>query len=217
MKKILIIGSGGFGREVLWIIKRINEAAVLQGSCQPWDVVGFIDDDESLHGTQQDGYFVLGGCEYFQTLSQEVYAVIAVGRAKSKREIAEKLTSYINVQFATLIDPSVMLSDHVEIGEGSILCAGTILTVDIHIGKHVSINLDCTVGHDVVIEDYVTVYPSVNVSGNVHIGEAAELGTGAQILQGKEIGGECVIGAGAVVVQDIPEQCTAVGVPAEFV
>lgn len=102
-----------------------------------------------------------------------------------------------------------------EIGEGTIICAGTIITVDIKIGNHVIINLDCTLGHDDVIEDYVTIYPSVNVSGNVTIGESTELGTGMQVIQGKKIAAETVIGAGAVVVKDIEEKGTWVGSPAK--
>ena len=107
------------------------------------------------------------------------------------------------------------MSDRVFIGEGSIICAGSIITVDIRIGKHVILNLDCTVGHDACLEDFVTVYPSVNVSGNVLVEECAELGTGTQIIQGKKIGAQTIVGAGAVVVKDLPEKCTAVGSPAK--
>ena len=125
------------------------------------------------------------------------------------------MAAYQHVHFATLIDPLAIISDRVQIGVGCIVCAGSILTVDITIGNHVIINLDCTLGHDVIIGDYVTVYPSVNISGNVEIGGEAELGTGTQIIQGKQIGKQSIIGAGAVVVKDIPEKCTAVGSPAK--
>ena len=167
-----------------------------------------------LHGTTQDDYPVFGGCDYFANLNEDVYAVIAIGSARVKKLVAEKLSAYQNVHFATLIDPSAIISDRVQIGKGCIICAGSILTVDIKIGNHIIINLDCTLGHDDVINDYVTIYPSVNVSGNVEVGEEAELGTGMQIIQGKRIGKQSIIGAGAVVVKDIPEKCTAVGSPA---
>lgn len=209
MRKLFIVGSGGFGREVLWLAKRINEVQ------KTWDIQGFIDDNAALHGSMQDDYPVLGGCDYLEQLDEEVDVVIAIGCARVKRMVAEKLGSYANVHFATLIDPSVILSDRVKIGEGSIICAGTILTVDISIGKHVIFNLDCTAGHDDVIGDYVTVYPSVNISGNVTVGNESELGTGSQIIQGKAIGQQSIIGAGAVVIRDIPDKCTAVGNPAK--
>ena len=107
------------------------------------------------------------------------------------------------------------MSDSVIIGEGSIVCAHTIITVNITIGKHVIVNLDCTIGHDAVLNDFVTVYPGVNISGNTDIGYASELGTGMQIIQGKKIGERSIVGAGAVVIRDIPEKCTAVGSPAK--
>lgn len=215
MRKLFIVGSGGFGREVLWLVKRINEFEVSKGRNAIWEIAGFIDDNEQLHGSVQDEYKVLGGCDYLAAISEDIYAVIAIGAARVKRCVAEKLSVCNNIHFATLIDPSVIISDRVEIGEGCIICAGTIITVDITIGKHVIINLDCTLGHDDIIEDYVTIYPSVNISGNVMIGEEAELGTGMQIIQGKNIGRQSIVGAGSIVIKNIPDKCTAVGSPAK--
>ena len=184
MKDLYIIGAGGFGREVAWLVERINAVK------QSWNLKGFIDDNVFLHGTLEGGYPVCGGTDYLIQQEGEVWVVCAVGAAKIRKKIIERLQIYPNIQFATVVDPCVICSDRVEIGAGSIICAGTILTVDIKIGKHVIINLDCTLGHDDVIEDFVTIYPSVNVSGNVYVGECAELGTGMQIIQGKKIGKE---------------------------
>ena len=207
MKDLYIIGAGGFGREVAWLVERINEVT------PTWNIKGFIDDNESLWGTKEDAYDVVGGCDYLKTL-EDVYAVCAVGSARVRKIIIDKLKDS-RVNFATVIDPSVIRSKRVEIGEGSIICAGTIITVDIKIGNHVIINLDCTIGHDDVIEDFVTIYPSVNVSGNVVLGECSELGTGMQIIQGKKVAPNTIIGAGAVVVKDCIESGTYVGSPAK--
>lgn len=215
MKKLYIVGTGGFGKEVLWLVKRINESEIAKGREAIWDICGFIDNNTALHGTEKNGCLILGDCDIFASLSEEVYVVIAIASAKVRRRVAMELSAYGNVKFATLIDPSVILSDRVEIGEGCIICAGTIITVDITIRRHVIINLDCTLGHDTVVGDYVTIYPSVNMSGNVYINEEVELGTGTQIIQGKTIGKQSIIGAGAVVIKDIPEKCTAVGCPAK--
>ncbi len=205
LKDLIIVGASGFGREVAWLVERINNRR------SEWNILGFLDDNEELVGTSIGGYPVLGGCssavEY-----QDACFVCAVGNSKVRKKLVEKLGK---VRFATLIDPSVMMSERVTIGEGSIICAGNIITVDVAIGKHTIVNLDCTIGHDVVIEDYVTLYPSVNVSGNSHVGMCCELGTGMQIIQGKTIGECSIIGAGAVVVKDIPANCTAVGSPAK--
>lgn len=207
MKDLYIIGAGGFGREVAWLVERINEVT------PTWNIKGFIDDNESLWGTKEDAYDVVGGCDYLKTLG-DVYAVCAVGSARVRKIIIDKIKDS-NVKFATVIDPSVIISKRVEIGEGTIICAGTIITVDIKIGSHVIINLDCTIGHDDVIEDFVTIYPSVNVSGNVVLGECSELGTGMQIIQGKNVVSNTIIGAGAVVVKDCLESGTYVGSPAK--
>lgn len=207
MKDLYIIGAGGFGREVAWVVERIN-------SIKPtWNLKGFIDDNETLWGSIEGEYHVLGGCEHLSTL-EDVYAVCAVGSSNVRKKIIEKLKD-TSVKFATLVDPSVLYSNSVKIGEGAIVCAGTIITVDVNIGDHVIVNLDCTIGHDAVIDDFVTIYPSVNVSGNVLIGECSELGTGTQIIQGKKVISNTIIGAGAIVVKDCLESGTYVGSPAK--
>lgn len=205
MKKLIIIGAGGFGREVAWLVERINKQN------PSWNILGFIDDNGEFKGREINGYKVLGGCETIKEYPN-AYVVCAVGASKVRKKIIDKIGK---CNFATLIDPSVELSDFVRIGEGSIICANTIITVNIEIGSHVIINLDCTIGHDAVLNDFVTLYPNVNVSGMTVTGTCCEVGTGTQIIQGKRIGDYSIIGAGAVVVKDIPSKCTAVGSPAK--
>ncbi len=209
MEDLYIIGAGGFGREVAWLIERINKVK------PTWNIVGFIDDNEKLWGNKEGHYKVCGGCEYLKEQGN-VFAVCAVGTAEIRKQIINKLEGS-HIRFATVVDPSVIFSDSVEIGAGTIICAGTILTVDIKIGNHVIINLDCTVGHDDIIEDFVTIYPSANLSGNVRVGRCSELGTGMQVIQGKTISSNTIIGAGAVVVKDCNESGTYVGNPARMI
>lgn len=211
MKNLYIIGAGGFGREVAWLVERINNIAPV------WELQGFLDDNPEKQGTTEGRYRVVSGCDFLRHLKEETWVVCAVGASAVRRHIIEKIQQYDNrnVKFAVLIDPSVLISSSVSVGEGSVICAGTILTVDITVGKHVIINLDCTVGHDAEIEDFVTICPSVNVSGCAVVEQGAELGTGAQIIQGKKIGKETILGAGAVVVRNLPDRCTAIGVPAK--
>ena len=108
-----------------------------------------------------------------------------------------------------------MGKSNVLVGEGSIICAGTILTTDIKIGRHVILNLCCTVGHDSLIGDFCSFMPAVNISGEVNIGEGVYVGTGAKIINQLEIGEETIVGAGAVVAKSLPAKCTAVGIPAK--
>ena len=207
MKDLVIIGAGGFGREVAWLAEEINSVDL------QWNLLGFIDDDDSKQGVALNGYPVIGPFEKLK-VTNNIYAVCAVGATGTKKALVEKAAD-AGLRFANLIHPDVQLSRFVELGCGNIICAGTIITVNIKIGNHVIINLDCTVGHDTVIGDYVTCAPAVNISGQVEIEEGCDIGTNTAIIQGKKIGRWSIIGAGAVVSRDIPPSCTAVGVPAK--
>ncbi len=209
MKDLIIFGASGFGREVAWLVERINKVS------PTWNLLGFMDDNEEIQGKDVNGYRVLGKTK---DVSQypEAYFVCAIGASRIREKIINNMKVInSNIKFGTVIDPSVEMSDLVSIGEGTIICAHTIITVNIEIGAHVIVNLDCSIGHDAVLKDFVTLYPSVNVSGITQIGHAVELGTGMQIIQGKTIGDYSILGAGAVVVKDIPPMCTAVGSPAK--
>lgn len=208
MKDLIIFGASGFGREVAWLVERVNKKE------QTWNLLGFMDDNEEIQGIEINGYKVIGNTTD-AVKYKDTYFVCAVGASRIREKIIERLKAVNpSIKFGTIIDPTAEISDYVTIGEGSIICAHTIITVNIEIGTHVIINLDCTIGHDAVLKDFVTLYPSVNVSGTTIIGRGAELGTGMKIIQGKVVGDYSIIGAGAVVVKDVPEKCTAVGTPA---
>ena len=209
MRDLIIFGASGFGREVAWAAERQNKKE------PTWTILGFMDDDESIQGTEINGYKVLGKTVDVSNYP-DAYFVVAVGASRTREKIVSNMKAVNpSIKFGTVIDPTVEMSDLVTIGEGTIICAHTIITVNIEIGSHVIINLDCTVGHDAILQDFVTLYPSVNVSGITNIGHAVELGTGMQIIQGKTVGDYSIVGAGAVVVKDIPAKCTAVGSPAK--
>ncbi len=209
MKDLIIIGASGFGREVAWLVERINKVE------PTWNLIGFVDDNAEIQNAEINGYRVLGTSDDVIKYPDSYY-VCAVGASRTRERIINRVKQINpNIMFGTVIDPSVEVSDLVTIGEGTIICANTIITVNILIGSHVIINLDCTVGHDAILNDFVTLYPSVNVSGITNIGYCSELGTGMQIIQGKTVGEYSIVGAGAVVVKDIPAKCTAVGSPAK--
>lgn len=211
MKELYIIGAGGFGREIAWLVERINEKE------PTWDLKGFIDDNQSIWGEFMDSYKVIGGCDILRNITHDVWVLCAVGSSKTRKRIIDGLGNFEYIHYATVIDPSVQMSKRVQIGEGTMICAGNIITVDVIIGKHNIINLDCTIGHDAVLGDFVTLYPSVNVSGCSTIGDQTELGTGMQTIQGMKVGTQTIVGAGAVVIRDIPDRCVAVGSPAKVI
>lgn len=207
-KKIAIFGAGGFGREVKWLIDEIN------GVKPQWEFVGYYDDDFS-HVTKVDPAYFLGGTKELNEQKEPLHIVFAIGNPLVKRKIIKNIQNPV-LAFPVLIHPNVCMGkESVQIGDGSIICAGNILTVDINIGKHVILNLSCTVGHDTIIGDYSSFMPTVNISGEVTMGECVYGGTGAKIINLVEIGEETIIGAGAVVAKSLPAKCTAVGIPAK--
>ena len=209
MKDLIIFGASGFGREVAWLVERLNKVT------PTWNILGFMDDDDDIQGTEINGYKLIGTTDQVMNYP-DAYYVVAVSASRTREKIVSNIRK-VNplIKFGTVIDPTVEMSDLVTIGEGSIICAHTIITVNIEIGSHVIINLDCTIGHDAILNDFDTLYPSVNLSGATRIGHAVELGTGMQIIQGKVVGDYSIVGAGAVVVKDISPKCTAVGSPAK--
>lgn len=212
MEDIVIIGAGGFGREVQWLIERINEKEEEKSGSKKFNFKGYIDDGVKA-GTIVDGYEVIGTVEYLREYEGELSVVCAIGNSKIRERVINKIKDKHNLVFPNLIDPSVKKSGRIKMGEGNIICADCILTVDIVISDFCIINLDCTVGHDAGLEAYVTLYPSVNVSGAVSLGRCTEVGTGSSIIQGISVGNGVIIGAGSVVIRDCPDECTAVGIP----
>ena len=204
MKDIVIIGAGGFGREVEWLIERINQKE------KQWNFIGFVDDSIKI-GTPIGNSKVIYNTEDLKSC-KNLCVAIAIGNTKTREHIYNIISENENLEYPNLIDPSV-ITGKFDIGYGNIICAGTIITVNVKFGNLNIINLDCTVGHDDILHDYITLYPSVNVSGNVEINSYVEIGTGTQIIQGKSITKNAIIGAGAVVVKNIEEEGTYVGIP----
>jgi sugar O-acyltransferase (sialic acid O-acetyltransferase NeuD family) len=210
MKKIAIVGCGGFGREVKMLIDQINSVTPL------WDFVGYFDDGFK-EGSIINGSEVIGDIKNLNSYNgvSELYLAIAIGNPKIKKNIINIIDNPI-VKFATLIHPNALIGkDSVTIAEGCIIAAGVIITVNITIEKYVILNLSCTVGHDTTIRQYSSFMPSVNISGEVEILEGVYVGTGSKIINQLTIGEWTTIGAGAVVSKSIPPFCTAVGIPAK--
>jgi sugar O-acyltransferase (sialic acid O-acetyltransferase NeuD family) len=204
---LVIFGAGGFAREVLELVRDINAER------PRFELLGFLDDREELWKIEQNGVRILGGIRWLETQAHPPNLVLGLGNPSVKRRIVERVRARV-ADFPTLIHPTVVKSTSVEQGAGVIMTAGNILTANIRVADFTTLNLACTIGHDVITGAYCTIAPGVNISGNVTIGEGCDIGTGAAIIQGLSIGEWSVIGAGAVVTTDLPANCTAVGIPA---
>ncbi|MCD6474854.1 MAG: acetyltransferase, partial [Anaerolineaceae bacterium] len=211
IKKYCCFGAGGFGLEVAMLIEQINDVS------NEWNLIGFFDDGVEA-GTLVNGYPVLGGVKELNCWKGELHLSLALGIPKTKKTVFEKIKNK-NVTYPTLIHPNVISgkSEYVKLGEGCIVCAGNIITTNIEIGKHVILNLACTVGHETKIGDFSSFMPTCNISGEVTIGESTFWGTGAKVINQTKIGNNVIIGAGAVVTTDIPDDVTAVGIPAKVI
>lgn len=211
MKKIAVFGAGGFGREVHDMIEQINSAN------KQYDFIGFFDDGIEK-GTIINTFPVLGGATELNKFGSDLCIVLAIGNPEIKRKVFEKISNP-KISFPTLIHPSVYIGNMKfnKIGNGCIICAGNIITVNITIEDFVILNLSCTVGHDTIIGRFSSFMPTVNISGEINIGECVYVGTGAKIINQLHIGANSLIGSGAVVTSDLPANCTAVGVPAKVI
>ena len=208
-KSIVIIGTGGLAREVKWLIDECNKTK------KRWNVLGWISKEKP--GVLIEELPVLGDDEWLKKHKEPIEAAVGIGDGKLRKKIVSTFKDNKNISFPSIVSPSAELSDSVLLGEGTIITAKCVLTVDIKIGDFFFCNLASTVGHDCIFSDYVTLNPGVNVSGNVNLGECVTIGTGASIIQGLSIGNNAMIGAGAVVISDIGDNCTAVGVPAKVI
>lgn len=215
MKQIAVYGGGGFAREVAWLVQSCNTELN-----KPYELVCFIDDDTNKQGTVLNGIPVHGLQDAFQ-LFPDAYVVSGIGSPIAREKTMKKALD-AGFQFTNIVHPNVVYSQEWnDLGIGSVICAGNILTVNITLGQHVQINIDCTVGHDAILGDYTTLAPGVHVSGWVHFGKRVYVGTGVNIINGTQdnpliIADDVVIGAGACVTKSITEPgVTVVGVPAK--
>ena len=211
-EKIVIYGAGGFGREVLQIIKDINAAS----KSDAWMPVGFLVDQKYIKDDLINGLPILGSAEWLAS-NKDVKVIVALGSPSARKKITENIRNIVGDCFATLVHPRAWIGDFVKIGTGSVICAGTLITTNIQIGQHVHVNIGSTIGHDAVLCEYSTLNPSVNVSGNVTIGTGCEIGTGSILIPYANVDEWSIIGAGSVVTKSLPPNITAIGAPAKVI
>ena len=211
-RNCLIYGAGGFGREVAWLLRDYH---LEHGELGP---LGFVDDDTRLLGTALNDLPVMR----WETAQREYPGapmVLAFGSPETRAAVISHRGD-VGFWFPKVVHPSVRKSDYVSIGDGTVICAHSILTTDIIIGKHTHINLSCTIGHDVIVGDFCTVSPGAHLSGWVHLGNQVFVGSGAVFINGTQneplvIGEGAIIGAGAVVTRSVAAGETVVGIPAK--
>lgn len=212
MKDIAILGASGHARDILWLLENINEYLKPD---EQWNLIGFYDKDPSENS--MFGYPVYDEKElaYDRKIAVACGAGIPSVRQKIMVRIKGQNTAWF---FPTLISPNAVVSKHAQIGEGTLIYPGAmIMAGDVKIGDFAVVHINSTVGHDSHVGDYVQINPGCNISGWSRLDGSVMVGTGVKIIPKIHVGNNAIIGAGAVVTKDIPENCTAVGVPAKII
>lgn len=195
MKELLIVGAGGFGRELLQWSKEINEI-------EPrWNIKGFLDDDlHALDGYDCDCEIVGKISEWLPSENEEF--VIALGFPEVKKKVIGSLLER-GAEIVSLIHPDAHIGGFCNIGKGCVIYPDTRITVNATIGDYVTILAQNFVGHDATIGSYSTIFGNCSVNGHVEIGESVLLNNSASTVPSIKIGDGAVIGAGSFVISNV--------------
>ncbi|KTD24346.1 acetyltransferase [Legionella lansingensis] len=205
MKSLAILGAGGHG-------KVIADAAL----CSGWEEIVFFDD--KWPALNCVGIWdVIGDSQSFSAKASCFDGVI-VGIGDNAIRL-NKMTHLLrdDIPLATIIHPTATVSRFTTLGQGSLVCAGAVINPDSRIGIGSIINTGATVDHDCCLGDVVHISPGANLASGVQVGDLSWVGIGSSVRQMITIGARVIVGAGAVVIKDIPDDCTVIGVPAEII
>lgn len=208
MKDIAIYGAGGFGREVACLLKGINEAK------PQWNFIGFFDD--AVEPTKNYPYGpILGGIDVVNHWNKPLAICIAIGRPNVIERVVNSIDN-TNINYPNIISPSaiIMDADTQRMGRGNLICAGCWISCNTEIGDFNQLNNYITIGHDSKIGNYNSFMPGVRISGEVTIGDRNLWGLNSGILQQKKVGNDVTIGAGSILLRNVKNGGTYVGVPA---
>ncbi len=200
----LVVGAGGHAKVVL-------DALLASGQ----RVLGCYDDNPALAGFEPiAGVSVAGPTPLVEAhWTPGRLVIVAVGDNAARRKLASRL----HVDFGVARAPTAVLGSGVTLGPGTMVLPSATVNIDSLIGCHAILNTACSIDHDCRIGDYVHIAPGGRLGGGITVGEGSFLGIGASVIPGVRIGRWSIVGAGAVVTADLPDNCTAVGVPAKVI
>jgi len=212
VKPLLIVGAGGFGREIAETVAAINSVL------PTWELLGFLDDSPHLAGREVDGVPVVGTVQSARRFPSASF-VVSVGSPSNyfnRRRIAAILGLGPD-RYATLIHPTASLARSTTIGPGSVVLAMVVATASVRLGAHVAVMPHVVFTHDDVVGDFATLGAGARLAGGVTVGEGAYIGSGALVRENVGIGDWALVGMGSVVTRDVPRAQVWAGVPSRFV
>ena len=208
MKPLLVVGSSGHASTVL-------EAIELR---QEYRVIGLLDSFEES-GKQKHGYRIAGAAQESGDVARAFGCscfFIAIGDNWKRWQMALQITAALpEVEFATVVHPSVLISKSARVGPGTFLMPGVILSANASVGEGCIVNTASSVNHDCKMADYSSLSAGVHLGGGCSIGIRSSVGLGATVCEKRTIGRDTVIGAGAVVIESVPDEVVCYGVPAK--
>ncbi len=206
-KNLIIVGAGGFGREVYAWVRQTFDLG------REWRFRGFLDDNPAaLDGMNYPA--ILGDIAAYDPGKND-YFLCGLGKPELKKKVVEVLRKK-GARFASLVHPSVVMGHNVRMGAGVILCPRVVVTSDIRLGDFVTLNVGSAVGHDSVVGAYTQTSAFCDITGGVTIGEGVFMGSHAAVLPRVRVGDYAVIGAGSVALRDVPAGRTIYGNPARI-
>lgn len=206
MKRVVIIGAGGFGREIVSFLKFDKE----------YKIEGFVDADTSLSGKIIDDILVLGTDQELEKIKKDgvLCAFVAIGNSEIRASVYEKVKS-LGFEIINVVHPSSIIASDVSMGNGNIIYPNVTINTGVIIGNSALINSNVSVGHDVKIGNFTNINSGVNIAGRVTIRDLSFLGIGCSVLENIVIGSKVIVGGGALVCKDVADELIVVGVPAK--
>jgi sugar O-acyltransferase (sialic acid O-acetyltransferase NeuD family) len=206
MSPLYIIGAGGFGREVAHWLSQSPDCGT------KWRLAGFLDDNaEALQGFATD-LKVVGSIQAYRPAPGDLL-VCAVSQPKVKQPVVAELASR-GARFLTFVHPRAIIGGNVRLGEGCIVCPGAVLTCDLVVGPHTTINVNATIGHDARVGAFCLISGHADITGFCQIGDGAFLGSHATMVPRTIIGDGATVAAGAAVFGKVEPGVTVAGNPA---
>lgn len=203
MKRLAILGASGHGK-----------VAADTAECCGWQHIDFFDDAWPTV-TSNGPWTVIGAtADLLKRITDYSAVAVAIGNNRTRLLKLSELRS-AGAELVTLVHPSATVSRHARVGEGAVLCAGVVVSACAEIGVGSILNTGCSVDHDCVLASGVHISPGAHLAGGVKVGSCSWIGIGASVRQLVSIGENVVVGAGAAVINDVPDGFVVAGVPAK--
>lgn len=208
-RSLVVVGSGGFGREVFDLLSTLPES---------FETLMCVDDKPSTYAISdmaRRGVRYIGTIDEWSRIATNRHEyIIAIGDPKTRRAVAHRLNGLQAAPASPLVHPKASVATGVSLGLNTIVCAGALISTNARLGQFVHVNPGAIIGHDAVLDSFVSINPGAIVSGSVSIGSSALVGAGSTILQGLSIGADSTVGASSCVTRNVLEATVVKGVPA---